>query len=125
MNLDSFLNIFENIVHNNNIINYILQKNNKSKVMPLFDSICEDNKNKYENKNEDENEYENKYHYENKYENNYEIKYKNNYEKKILQLKVMNNNNLNNYFYDEYNYDIETGLYDIEIGHKSLENSKF
>lgn len=124
-NLNLFLNIIENII-NNNIITYIIPKKDNfdksGKVMPVHDFFD----NKYKNINNSI-----QCIYDDLYQNideeflNYEMLNKSD---ESLNSELIINNKLSNYYFDDkynFNYDIESGLYDIEIGYISLMESNF
>lgn len=107
-NLNTFLNIIENIF-SNNIVNYIVPKkdnlNKFGKILP----ICEESRNYSEKLVQD-----------------------------LLEYEILNNNKFSCVSNNEFNstlnndndkykfkYDIENGLYDIEIGYISLMENSF
>ena len=111
-NLNTFLNIIENIF-SNNIITYIVPRkdnlNNFGKILP----ICDDSHNYSEELVQDLLEYEILNNNNKKFDDSFNGKLNNEF-----------NCLLNNDKY-KFKYDIENGLYDIEIGCISLMENSF
>ena len=126
-NINTFLNIIENIF-SNDIITYIIPKkdnlNTFGKILPIFDESRNYSQDLLEYKILNKNEFNNEFNsaLNNEFNNEFNSALNN-------ELNNELNNALNNELNNEndkykFKYDIENGLYDIEIGYISLmENS--